>query len=202
MKNLQYVITKKGAKEYLKEEDYQKLLEGYYQTFMKIYGKDLADSFLVMLTHFKVGNAKLKAVKEESSNYQSAKRALEDVKKRSDLKSLFIYNDDLELVGGGRILELKKEATLPDLAIFAGEEKLNREIWVKTIDFLEGYYRDMGNTILYLEIPSGDPVLLGYGANLGYKESTIEGSKASFNTYLIEKDLKRLKDEQFGNYRK
>ncbi len=202
MENLKYVISEKSAREFLSEDDFEKLLEGYHQTFMKIYGADLVDSFLKVAKLSSMSKKRREKVKEYSTNYEEAERALDDVGNDTQLKSLFVYRKDDELIGGGRIKEFDSEVTIPDLAIFAGDEKINREVWVKTIEFLEKYYQKMGDTKMYIEVPSGDPSLLGYGANLGFVESNIGGPNTLYHTYLIEKELERTKDEQFGNHRK
>lgn len=203
MENLKYVISEKSAQEFLSKDNYEKLLEEYHQTFMKIYGADLVDSFLRVAKLSTLNRKRREKVKGYSTNYEQAEKALADVSTDANLKSLFVYVKDDELIGGGRIKERdNSEVTVPDLAIFAGDEKLNREVWTKTIEFLEEYYKNRGNTRIYVEIPSGDPVLLGYGANLGFTESTIDGPNTAYYTYLIEKELERTKDAQFGNHRK
>ncbi len=192
MKNLRFVVSNESAKAILNNDEYAELLDNYRQTFMKMNGVDLFDAFLGV-TKTKIDDKQRNKVKEFASNYNLAEEALIEVDNEYSLKTLLVYNRNNILIGGGRLRldSIQKEALIPDLVIFSKNAKSNRQIWETSVKFVEEYVKKLGFSKLSVEIPKGDPALLGHVDNLGYIENISDNLIADFHTYLVEKELER-----------
>lgn len=192
MKNLRFVVSNESAKSILNNEDYGKLLDNYRQIFIKMYGVDLFDSFLEV-TKANIDETRKNNIKEFASNYNLAEEALIEVNHEPGLKTVLVYNHHNILIGGGRLRlnTLNEGAKIVDLVIFTESTKSNRQIWTASVKFVEEYVKKLGFSKLIVEIPKGEPALLGYAANLGYIENIIVNPNDTFHTYLMEKELER-----------
>lgn len=159
--------------------DYEKnsLLESYRVLFTKMYGYDIIYDYL-------------KSNSKKNNNYYTD--FLDD-----DLSILLIYQNDNNLIGGGRIKIIdNKIIKVVDIAINMSLESDKRDLWKIVISYIENYYRNLNYQKMYIEIPFNEPCLLIRANDLGFIESPEDISILGNNkTYILNKILESKKDE-------
>lgn len=141
-----------GYNDVLADEDKEKLLKGYQNLYIKLYGFDIIASYF-----------------ENEHNSSFKLKELFKIPKKEEI--LLIYKNE-ELIGLGRIKKLnKKEISLYDLLILKNNKDDYQAIWKKAISFMENYFANKNYKKMYIEIPISDTYLLFRADDLGFKES-------------------------------
>lgn len=194
---LKFVINRNGN---LPEIVNNYVIDLYRNLFIKIYGLDIYDSFLKVANLKKTSSKKV--FKEYAKNYTRAMGVLESVKNDNAIDLLLVYNEDNILVGAGRINKISdKEVNIPDIAVDMELENAG-EVWNETVKYLISYLTNLNVEKMYLEIPFSDGALLVKAANLGFEEDPNDIDIEKSNTYLLNKNLKRINENEFNFGRK
>jgi len=147
------------------------LISIYHKLFINIYGNDLVDAFAyVTKTNVeKLVNEDYK-VKFLSKNYKQAKEVVGSLENNANSKLLLIYIED-NLIGSALVNRIDDiTSSVPYIVIDASEKDIEREIWKRTVSFVEKYLTDLGYKKMYLEIPLKEGPLLIRAKELGFKE--------------------------------
>lgn len=200
--SLKFVISEDAS---LKKEEENILIEAYRQLFIKMYNFDIIDSFInVTKTNVldKIKNSGF--ISKLAENYSRAVDALESVKNNDNLILFLIYNENSELLGGGRLLKLgNNEGSVPDIAITDLPLDESRDVWQKAVLFAESFFQSKGIDIMYLEVPLSEGPLLGRSSLMGFSESPEDiVTNETTRTYLLNKNLERVKDVESNFSRK
>jgi len=151
------------------------LLKAYKELFTNMYGYDIIQDYL--------------------SSSSSLKNDYLDI--REDTRLILIYNEDDNLIGGGRIKEIdNKTIKVLDIAINHSSENEKRNLWKMVISYIEKYYTDLKYKKMYIEIPLNEPCLLIRADDLGFIESPEDISILGNNkTYVLNKMLESKDNE-------
>ncbi len=187
--NLEIVVNQDG---FLTEKEFAMLQKKYYELFLRLYGKNLADTFISLLPI--QDKSKLSAfwLKFSKNNYR-ATMALEQIKNMvpKDKLSLLMAYQRHNLVAAARLRNLNvKEASIPD-AVFL-DENSKKELWPSILVYAENHCATLGYERLYVEIPFQDYTMLCGCLDEGYQEDREDVVKnLEAKTILLNKKLVR-----------
>ena len=202
MGSLKFVVSEDVC---LKIEEEKVLIESYRQLFIKMYNYDIVDSFIKVTKSDVLDKVKKnKFISKLAENYSRAIDALEAVRNNDNFLLFLIYNEDNELLGGGRLLKLEdNEGSVPDIAITDLPLDEMRNIWQNAVLFAESFFQNKGIDKMYLEIPLSEGALLGRASLMGFNESPEDiVTKETTRTYIVNKNLERIKNVESNLSRK
>ena len=181
--NIRMEIT---TEDKLNTKEYNIILQKYYELFLHIYGKNLADSFAKGLNN---SNKLGKFILQFSDSYNLAMRALSQTKSNTneeEISLLKVYLND-ELASAARLRKVNSlMATIPDV-IFLTNEKIKLELWKKILEYVENLYQNNKIVDMYVEVPINDFTLLSGCFDRGFTE--CDGAS---KTHLLGKKLERI----------
>ncbi len=185
--NIRMEIT---TEDKLNTKEYNIILQKYYELFLQIYGKNLADSFVKELNN---SNKLGKFILQFSDSYNLAMRALNQTKANTngeEISLLKVYLDD-ELASAARLRKVNSlMATIPDV-IFLTNEKTKLELWKKILKYVETLYQNNKIVDMYVEVPINDFTLLKGCLFEGFAEcDSVQFGNAK--THLLGKKLERI----------
>ncbi len=155
------------------------LAKSYQELYMKMYGIDSYDAYLLVTNGNYIQNIPANKVKKYAYNYERFMSVLEN---KLNCQIMFIYKGR-KPIGFVRLNDTNKSVHILDLIL--SEEKYLEEI----VKYLENNYKDKEK--IYFNISLFNIKLLSLLYNLGYKES-IEDIKKDM--YILNKSL-GVKDE-------
>ena len=187
--NLEIVVNQDG---FLTEKEFAMLQKKYYELFLRMYGKNLADTFISLLPI--QDKSKLSAFwLKFSENHYRATMALEQIKNMvpKDKLSLLIAYQRHNLVAAARLRNLNvREASIPD-AVFL-DENSKKELWPSMLMYAENHCANLGYERIYVEIPFQDYTMLCGCLDGGYQEDREDVVKnLEAKTILLNKKLAR-----------
>ncbi|MBE6156821.1 MAG: hypothetical protein E7161_03650 [Firmicutes bacterium] len=172
-----------------KEKDY--LIDVYHKLFINIYGNDFVDAFsYVTKTNAKELINETYDVKILATNYNKAKDLLDNLKEDANSELLLIYINENNLIGSALIKRMDSvNSIVPYITLDGVDKDLEREIWKKTVSFIEKYLNNLGFQKMYLEIPLKEGPLLIRAKELGFKEDLEDILVEDVYTYILNKNL-------------
>lgn len=202
LKKVSFEVNKKA---YITKEERDFLVEAYRKLFMKIYGCDMLE-VLANLTKTSSNKwlKRRKGLQKYAENQIRALDVMDSVENDENFDLLVIRDEESKLIGGGRLRRISDtEASIPDIAIEGVSLKEEREIWRQAVMFAEEYFTSLGYEKMYVEIPIQDGPLLGRAGKLGFVEDPKDMRVTdATRTYLVNKTLGRVQDEELGTARK
>lgn len=187
--NLEIVINQDG---FLTEKEFAMLQKKYYELFLRMYGKNLADTIIGLL-HIQDKSKLSEFWLKFSENNSRATMALEQLKNMvpKDKLSLLMAYQRHNLVAAARLRNLNaKEASIPD-AVFLDESR-KKNLWLSMLMYAENHCVALGYERLYVEIPFQDYTMLCGCLDEGYQEDREDAVKnLEAKTILLNKKLAR-----------